>query len=256
MKSKLLLLTTLIAATFAANPASAQTNVATGEALGGGIIQYELNFGGSGNALALGNWSQIALTDSTGTLAPQLTATTNPEAISLGGDYTLNLVGTFGFWLGANDPANPVDKSAWYYTKADNGGDLTPVSPTFTISGLSAGDVVSLWGTFGWDTGGKAPVINFNGLGDVNLNTATALIGTDPGTASLVSIANGVTATGPSLTGLLNYPSSGNGEGQLGALIIQITPAAVPEPSTFALLPIGLALGVFVLRRRKTMLIA
>lgn len=235
----------------AATPSLAQTNVATGTNVGGNTIQYDLNFGGNDNTAAGGNWTTIGLTDSSGNYVAQLTATSSPEVISLGGDYTLTIAGTFGFWLGADSATDPVDKSAWFYTTGDNGGVATPTDPTFAVGGLSSGDTVSIWGTFGWDTAGKAPVVSFNGAPSVDLNTATANIGTNPGTGDLVSIASGVVASGSSLSGVLGFPSSGNGEGQIGALIIQVTPAAIPEPNAFALIGGGLALCSVMTRRRR-----
>lgn len=214
--------------------------VITATDLGNGLLQYQINFNGAGNSPAGGNWQSANLTDSAGQAVGQLSLTANPAAIVLqreAGDYALTLTGSYGFWLGADNPAQPITTSAWYYLATSG----------FTLSGLTAGDTVSLWATIGWDGSGKAPQIDFNGAGNVNLNTASTTIGTNPGTADLVQIASGVVATGSSLSGLLNMPSNGNGEGQIGAFIIQVQ--SVPEPSFWVLSSAGLS--ILLLGRRR-----
>lgn len=183
-----------------------------------------------------------------------LTQFSNPGPFNLGSGYSLSFLGTYTTFTG-EQAANPVDEDGW---------ELVNPLGTFTLSGLTAGDTVTMYATNAWDDfgvlnsvvsqisfggGGLVNVLagNFPGTGgaDTDPNNTNDLFGDSQNTDFFTTIATDVSVTGSSLTGTIDKSAS---NGQFGAFIFEVTP--VPEPSAYALLSGLLALGFVVTRRR------
>jgi hypothetical protein len=132
-----------------------------------------------------------------------------------------------------------------FYTFGDNNNEHD-----FTLSGLAAGDVVSLYACAAWDGNGRGGYMVFGSSGPAGVQAQTiGDPGVSPTLANLTFIGAATAGVGGQLQGSLNG-AAGVGtpsEGQVGGLIIQIV--SVPEPSTLALL--AGAAGVLALSRRQ-----
>ena len=162
--------------------------------------------------------------------------------------------------LGINFTINSV-------SSYDNGNNLEPLTAsgfytfgnevndhTFTLTGLTPGSTVQLYAVAAWDGNGRGGVIQFGGsttlaqtLGDPGMSPTLAnftLINTTP---LLVDLTGVVTGT---LNGAGGVGSAS--EGQVGGFIVEITPpAAIPEPSSVALLTAGGFVALAMVRRRN-----
>ena len=163
------------------------------------------------------------------------------------GAYTFSIdhVAVYDNGSGATEPLT----ASGFYTFGNGNGGL---DHAFSLSGLNAGDVVTLYAVAAWDGNGRGGYVVF---GDSGANGVQAQTLGDPGTAPTLAnftLIGTATAGGSGiLQGTLNgaagayTTSDGTGtnfvdgqEGQVGAFVFDIT-AAVPEPSTLAMLGFG-----------------
>ena len=158
-----------------------------------------------------------------------------------GYNFTINNVSSYD--TGVN--AEPLTTSGFY-----NFGNDTN-DHTFTLSGLPAGALVTLYAVSAWDGNGRGGTLVFGG------STTQAQVIGDPGTAptlanfTQIDALPAVVGLNGILTGTLNGAGGvGSGtEGQIGGFVFVVT---VPEPSTVAISVLGvMGLGVWTLRRRR-----
>lgn len=178
-------------------------------------------------------------------------ANTPTAGVTVGADaFSIDNVGVYDNGAGATEP---LTASGFYTFGNGNSG----FDHAFTLSGLSAGDVVKLYAVAAWDGNGRGAYVVFgdSGAGGVQAQTVG-----DPGTAPTLAnftLIGTATAGGSgilqgTMNGAMGVYTTSNGtgsafvdtqEGQLGAFVFDIAP--VPEPSTFAMLGIaGLVLCV------------
>lgn len=123
---------------------------------------------------------------------------------------------------------------------------------TFTLTGLNAGDTVSLYACAAWDGNGRGGYVVFGNSGTAGVQAQTlGDPGLSPTLANLTLIGTATADSSGVLQGTLNG-AGGLGsatEGQVGAFVLEITPAVVPEPATLALFAFGL--GLFAVSRRR-----
>ena len=174
---------------------------------------------------------------------------TDPAPIDLGNGYGLTVAGTYTTYSHDEETANPVDEDGWELV-----GDSS-TQGTFTLSGLSAGDVVTMYATNAWDdfgvNGAIVSNLSFGGnpavdilAGDFAPPGQNDRFGDTTDTSFFTLVASGVVSPGGSLSGII---TKNPGPGQFGAFVFEITP--VPEPTTAVLLLGGCAaLGAW--RRR------
>lgn len=123
---------------------------------------------------------------------------------------------------------------------------------TFTLTGLNTGDTVSLYACAAWDGNGRGGYVVFGNSGAAGVQAQT--LG-DPGLAPTLDNLTFIGSATADSSGVLQGTLSGSGgvgsatEGQVGGFILEITPAAVPEPATLALFAFGA--GLFVVSRRR-----
>jgi len=199
---------------------------------------YKADLGASAQPVASG-WT-----------GPSTTVNFNANAtptFNLGDGVTLTFstVNNYGF---AN-ASNPVIQDGFFTTG----------TATFTLSGLNAGDKVTLYAIHAWDGNGRAAFVSFAGSPlvqsktaiDANFNTKVdgAYPYANPSASDMALVTtDALVGVGGTLSG---YFTTTNGtstvqEAQLGGLQFSVT--AVPEPASLAAL--GLA-GVFGVRRRR-----
>ena len=187
-----------------------------------------------------------------------LTSFTDPGSFDLGNGYGLSFTGDYTTFSG-EQADNPVDEDGWELTGTQFG--------TFTLTGLSAGDQVTMYATNAWDDfgvfnsvvsqisfggGSLVDVLagNYPGINlpqDAEVSNTNDLFGDSQNTNLFTAIASSVVATGSSLSGVIDSSTS---PGQFGAFIFEVTP--IPEPSSYALLTSCLALGSVMIRRRRS----
>jgi hypothetical protein len=175
------------------------------------------------------------------------------------GAYTFSIdnVGVYDNGAGATEPLT----ASGFYTFGNGNSGL---DHAFSLSGLNAGDTVTLYAVAAWDGNGRGGYVVFGNSGANGVQAQT--IG-DPGTAPTLAnytvIGTGTAGVGGILQGTLNgaagayTTANGSGtnfvdgqEGQVGAFEFDIAPAIVPEPSAFAMLGLGCVVLSF-LRRKK-----
>ena len=181
-----------------------------------------------------------------------------PVAGATVGAYTFSIdhVAVYDNGSGATEP---LIASGFYTLGNGNGG----LDHGFTLSGLNQGDVVTLYAVSAWDGNGRGGYVVF---GNSGANGVQAQAIGDPGTAPTLAnftvIGTGTAGAGGILQGTLNGAAGayttldGTGtdfvdgqEGQVGAFVFDIA-AAVPEPSTFAMLSLG-GVVLCLMRRKK-----
>jgi hypothetical protein len=202
-------------------------------------ITYSIDFGATGTPATSGFTTMDAnfLANTPNLSATGITGT--------GGSATLNLsILNMGAYNSGN-AAEPLITDGIYTF----GNQANP--HTFTLSGLGAGDLVSLYAVAGWDGNGRGATITFGGS-----NTVAQFIGT-PGTTPTLANFTLINPTAAVADGsgnvfgnILGHDGTANDEGQIGGFIIVVNQAVIPEPSTYALAAMGLA-GLVFLRRRK-----
>ena len=182
-----------------------------------------------------------------------------PSAGVTVGAYTFS-IDHVGVYDNGSGTTEPLTASGFYTFGNGNSG----LDHAFSLSGLNAGDVVTLYAVAAWDGNGRGGYVVFGNSGANGVQAQT--IG-DPGTAPTLAnytvIGTGTAGVGGILQGTLNGAAgaytTGNGtgtnfvdgqEGQVGAFVFDIAPAAVPEPSTVAMLGLGGVMLCF-LRRKK-----
>jgi hypothetical protein len=119
------------------------------------------------------------------------------------------------------------------------------------LSGLAAGETVSLYACAAWDGNGRGGFVVFgdSGAGGIKAQTVGDP-GTAPTLANLTLIGTATVDGSGILTGTLNGAAgvgSIGSEGQVGGF--EFTISSVPEPGTLALA--GLGVAAFVAFRRK-----
>ena len=203
------------------------------------VVSYNLNFTGRNTDAAPVNFTNLVVATF---------FTPEAESWSLGNGLTL-----------AFASVNNYDFSTTTQPLTDGGLFVAGgTTSAFTLSGLAVGSTVTLYAIDAWDQGGSAATITFGGQtvstagsNDNGWNGSPAAPGTTPSVSDFTLIASSVVVGGTgTLSGLLSGANGGAGEGQLGGFIIQITPAAVPEPSTWAMLGAGGALLLALGARR------
>ena len=173
------------------------------------------------------------------------------------GAYTFSIdhVAVYDNGSGATEPLT----ASGFYTFGNGNGGL---DHAFTLSGLNLGDVVTLYAVAAWDGNGRGAYVVFGNSGANGVQAQTlGDPGTAPTLANYTAIGTGTAGAGGILQGTLNgaagayTTADGTGtnfvdgqEGQVGAFVFDIA-AAVPEPSTFAML--GLSGVVLCFLRRK-----
>jgi len=173
-------------------------------------------------------------------------ADTAPASIGnidgLGYNFSINHVGVYD----NGNAAEPLTESG-FYTFGDNANDHT-----FTLSGLAAGETVSLYACAAWDGNGRGGYVVF---GNSGVNGVQAQTIGDPGTsptlANLTLIGTATVDNTGTLQGTLNG-AGGVGsasEGQLGGVVFEIT--SVPEPVTLTLAGLGFVVLGASLRKCK-----
>jgi hypothetical protein len=139
----------------------------------------------------------------------------------------------------------PLTRSG-FYTFGDN-----TLDHTFTLSGLAAGETVSLYACAAWDGNGRGGFVVFGDSGISGIKAQT--IG-DPGTTPTLANLTLIGTATVDLSGILQGTLNGAGgvgdasEGQVGGFEFIIT--SVPEPGTLALAGLGVA-ALVVFRRKK-----
>ncbi len=173
-------------------------------------------------------------------LADTATATIN-NIDGLGYDFSINHVGVYD-----NGNATESLTRSGFYTFGNEANDHT-----FTLSGLTAGEIVSLYACASWDGNGRGGVVVFGDSGASGVQAQTlGDPGTTPTLANLTLIGSATVGGSGILQGTLNG-SDGVGsasEGQVGGFLFSIQ--AVPEPVTSTLAGLGIA-ALFIFRRRN-----
>ena len=154
----------------------------------------------------------------------------------------------------------PLTASGFYTFGNGNSG----LDHSFSLSGLTLGDVVTLYAVAAWDGNGRGGYVVFGNSGANGVQAQTlGDPGTAPGLANFTLIGTGTAGAGGILQGTLNgaagayTTTDGSGtnfvdgqEGQVGGFVFDIAPAAVPEPSTIAMFGMS-GLVLYFLRRKK-----
>ena len=186
-------------------------------------------------------------------LADTPTAGTNVGAYT----FSIDHVGVYDNGSGATEPLT----ASGFYTFGNGNSGL---DHAFSLSGLNVGDTVTLYAVAAWDGNSRGAYVVFGNSGTNGVQAQTiGDPGTAPGLTNYTVIGTGIAGAGGILQGTLNgaagvyTTSNGSGtnfvdgqEGQVGAFVFDIAPAAVPEPSTFAMLGLGGVVLCF-LRRKK-----
>jgi len=181
-----------------------------------------------------------------------------PTAGATVGAYTFS-VDNVAVYDNGTSATEPLTASGFYTF----GNGNTGLDHAFSLSGLNQGDVVTLYAVAAWDGNGRGGYVVFGNSGANGVQAQTVGDpGTTPTLANFTVIGTGTAGAGGVLLGTLNgaagayTTANGSGtnfvdgqEGQFGAFVFDIAPAAVPEPSTFALL--GLSGLVLYFSRRK-----
>ena len=198
-------------------------------------IYLQLDFINSGNPVPAG-WDAVA----GNFLADTPTAGIN-NIDGLGYNFAIDHVGVYD----NGNATEPLTRSG-FYTFGDNANDHN-----FTLNGLSAGAVVTLYACAAWDGNGRGGFIVYGNTGPNGVQAQT--VG-DPGTSPTLAnftligteTADGTGTVYGSLNGAGGVGSAT--EGQVGGFVLEIQP--VPEPVTLAFAGLGLAAAV-VCRRRN-----
>ena len=187
------------------------------------------------------------------TYGASLTNSGNVGSFALGNGLSISFSGVFRSF-GFNNASNPLTTDGWLIDSNINGGaEVDGVTPsdtaTFTLSGLTAGDTVTMYGTQGWDGDGRAAFISFGGSTFIDLAGGTDDTGTTVALSELQLIASDILVAGSeSLDGIIQ--NQGRPEGQFGGFAFVVT--SVPEPSSYALLAGLAALCVVVTKRNPS----
>jgi hypothetical protein len=158
----------------------------------------------------------------------------------LGYDFSINHVGVYD-----NGNATESLTRSGFYTFGNNANDHT-----FTLSGLTAGQTVSLYACAAWDGNGRGGYVVFGDSGAGGIQAQT--LG-DPGTTPTLANLTLIGAATVDGSGILQGTLNGAGgvgsatEGQVGGFVFVIQ--AVPEPETLALAGLGIASMLFSRRR-------
>lgn len=158
----------------------------------------------------------------------------------LGYNFSINNVGCYDNGIATE----PLTRSG-FYTFGDN-----TLDHTFTLNGLAAGDIVSLYACAAWDGNGRGGYLVFGNSGASGVQAQT--IG-DPGTTPTLANFTLIGTATADISGILQGTLNGAGgvgdasEGQVGGFVFEIT--SVPEPGTLALA--GLGVAALVIFRRK-----
>jgi autotransporter-associated beta strand protein len=176
----------------------------------------------SGTALTIGTGQTLSPGNSPGTLA------TGAETWVNGGSYNFQLLDASGI--------------------AGTGYDTLAITGGLNLSGLTAGGFdINLWtlSSIGPDVNGNA--LNFNGLSNYTwtlASTTTGITGFNAANFDIFTAANnGTSGFSNSFSGNFAVSTSGNN------LILSYT--AVPEPSTYAMVALGLG-SLWLLRRKRS----
>ncbi|MDR1146378.1 MAG: PEP-CTERM sorting domain-containing protein [Verrucomicrobiales bacterium] len=148
--------------------------------------------------------------------------------------------GTVGSYINGDKAAtSPVTGEGFYVSSAH--------SRPFSLSGFSEGDQISVYAISAWDGNSRAGMVTIGS--ETTQALAVDFISGLPTIDNFTLINNTpftVSADGL-LTGFFNWNTAAGSEGQIGGLILVVTP--VPEPSTWLLLAGGVSL-LAALRRR------
>ncbi len=175
------------------------------------------------------------------------------------GPYTFSVDNVASYDNGSGG-TEPLTASGFYTF----GNGNTGLDHAFSLSGLTLGDVVTLYAVAAWDGNGRGGYVVFGSSGPNGVQAQTiGDPGTAPGLTNFTTIGTGTAGVSGILQGTLNgaagayTTSNGSGtnfvdgqEGQVGAFVFDIAPAAIPEPSTFAMLGLG-GLVLCFSRRKK-----
>lgn len=176
-------------------------------------------------------------------------------SVDLGGGVSLDFTGEYLSWF-TNNAAEPLTTDGWAVL-----GDSSPAPDnipfsvaigTFTLSGLTPGDTVSMYALAAWDGPNRGPAIDFASTGIVDLSSASAT----PGASPLIPIDFATIATdvivpaSGSLSGALY--ETGAIEGQFGAFVFTVDSglSTIPEPSIAAAF-LGLSTLLCSIARRR-----
>ncbi|MDR1304855.1 MAG: PEP-CTERM sorting domain-containing protein [Verrucomicrobiales bacterium] len=160
------------------------------------------------------------------------------------GSQTFTLQGgsnnSIGAYINTAVPVvNAITKEGFYF----NVNQFRP----FSLSGFTEGDQISVYAISAWGGNGKAGTVTIGS--ETTQALAVDFTGGLPTIDNFTLINNTPFTVGADglLTGFFNYDTVTAGEGDIGGLILVVTP--VPEPSTWLLLAGGVSL-LAVLRRR------
>jgi hypothetical protein len=205
----------------------------------GATVTLQLDFGSSGSPATSGYTIVNA-----NFLANTPTASV-ANINGLGYAFSIDNVGSYNSGTGTE----PLTTDGFYTFGNDT------LTHGFTLTGLSAGDQVSLYALAGWDGNGRGAQVSFGGS-----TTQAQIVGTPGTTPTLANFtligSDTVTGSGM-LSGALfgaGHPGTADSEGQVGGFVFVITTSAIPEPASAGLL-LGLAATTFAaIRRRRTRL--
>ena len=163
-------------------------------------------------------------------LTPQQAVGNYTFANVAGSAYTLTVT-NIGSWNGGN-ASSTCDKDGFY-----TGG--SPNQAGFQLSGLPAGQTVTIYACMGWDGSGQAAKIVYGGLTNQVIVQSVA----NPSMTTLQNVGRAVPDVNGNINGTWTGPTTG--AGQIGALIFDIEPCQpaitmngnnpmlVPQNSTF-----------------------
>lgn len=152
--------------------------------------------------------------------------------------FSIENVAVFSF----DNASEPLTTDGFYTFGNDT------LTHAFTLSGLEAGSIVSLYAVSAWDGVGRGAQVDFGG--SLVQAQVVGSPGTTPTLANFTFIGTAIAGLDGKITGTINgehFPSDPATEGQVGAFIFNVTP--VPEPATACLAALGMA--CVGLRRRR-----